>query len=155
MTNEELMENFKRFFVGGSVINSEEKFLKETLVSKNAAVLLKIDGLRTLLIIYDNKEFYALEQNLTILQFGNYEQKIKEKELELMEAKTEALRSQKHMEEAIKILCESRFNELVELIDKDEFTADPMDAYVNKIYSKNAPLKTAVVWNDKFIDMEK
>lgn len=77
MTNEELMENFKRFFVGGSVINSEEKFLKETLVSKNAAVLLKIDGLRTLLIIYDNKEFYALEQNLTILQFGNYEQKIK------------------------------------------------------------------------------
>lgn len=28
-----------------------------------------------------------------------YEQRIKEKELELMEAKTEALRSQKHMEE--------------------------------------------------------
>ena len=63
--------------------------------------------------------------------------------------------TQKHMEEAIRILCESRFNELVELIEKDEFTADPMDAYVNKIYSKNAPLKTAVVWNKDFIDMEK
>lgn len=63
--------------------------------------------------------------------------------------------TQKHMEEAIRILCESRFNELVELIDKDDFTADPMDAYVNKIYSKNAPLKTAVVWNKDFIDMEK
>ena len=63
--------------------------------------------------------------------------------------------TQKHMEEAIRILCESRFNELVELIDKDEFTKDPMDAYINKIYSKGAPLKTAVIWNDKFIDTEK
>lgn len=63
--------------------------------------------------------------------------------------------TQKHMEDAIEILCDSRFNELVELIDKDEFTADPMGAYVNKIYSKGAPLKTAVIWNNKYIDMEK
>ncbi|MBR5497671.1 MAG: hypothetical protein IKV76_06785 [Clostridia bacterium] len=62
--------------------------------------------------------------------------------------------TQKHMETAIEILCESRFNELVELIDKDEFTSDPMGAYVNKIYSKGAPLKTAVIWNNEYIDME-
>ena len=62
--------------------------------------------------------------------------------------------TQKHMEAAIEILCESRFNELVELIDKDEFTSDPIGAYVNKIYSKGAPLKTAVIWNNEFIDRE-
>ncbi len=60
--------------------------------------------------------------------------------------------TQKHMEEAIEILSKSHFDELVELIDKEEFTADPMDAYVNKIYSKGAPLKTAVIWNRKYID---
>lgn len=63
--------------------------------------------------------------------------------------------TQKHMEKAIEILCESRFNELVELIGKDEFISDPMDAYVNKIYSKGAPLKTAVIWNDEYIDTER
>lgn len=63
--------------------------------------------------------------------------------------------TQKHMEDAIEILCDSRFNELVELIGKDEFTSDPMGAYANKIYSKGAPLKTAVVWNNEYIDMEK
>ena len=63
--------------------------------------------------------------------------------------------TQKHMQEAIEILCESRFNELVELIDKDEFTADPISAYINKIYSKGAPLKTAVIWNEEYIDLEK
>lgn len=60
--------------------------------------------------------------------------------------------TQKHMEQAIDILCKSKFDELVELIDKDEFISDPMDAYINKIYSKAAPLKTAVVWNEKYID---
>lgn len=59
--------------------------------------------------------------------------------------------TQKHMEEAIKILCKSKFNKLVELIDKDEFIFDPMSAYINKIYSKGAPLKTAVIWNEKYI----
>lgn len=63
--------------------------------------------------------------------------------------------TQKHMEEAIKILCESRFNELVELIDKDEFTKAPILSYTDKIYAKGAPLKTAVVWNSNYIDMEK
>ncbi len=56
------------------------------------------------------------------------------------------------MEEAIRILCQSRFDELVEMIDKEEFIADPMDAYINKIYSKGAPLKTAVIWNKKYIE---
>lgn len=59
---------------------------------------------------------------------------------------------QDHMEEAIRILEKSRYDEIVELIDKDEFTSNPMEAYKNKIYSKSAPLKTAVIWNDKYID---
>lgn len=60
--------------------------------------------------------------------------------------------TQKHMEEAINILCDSKFNELVELIDKEEFISNPIDAYLNKIYSKGAPLKTAVIWNKKYIE---
>lgn len=63
--------------------------------------------------------------------------------------------TQKHMEQAIEILCKSRFDELVELIDKNEFTKDPTDAYENKIYCKSAPLKTAVIWNEKYIDWER
>ena len=59
---------------------------------------------------------------------------------------------QDHMEEAIRILEKSRYNEIVELIDKDEFTADPIGAYNNKIYSKAAPMKTAVIWNEKYVD---
>lgn len=62
--------------------------------------------------------------------------------------------TQKHMETAIELLCESKFDRLVELIDKDEFTGNPIDAYENKIYSKGAPLKTAVIWNSKYIDTE-
>lgn len=62
--------------------------------------------------------------------------------------------TQKHMETAINLLCESKFDCLVELIDKDEFTSDPIDAYENKIYSKGAPLKTAVIWNKEYIDTE-
>jgi len=62
--------------------------------------------------------------------------------------------TQKHMETAIKLLCESRFDRLVELIDGKEFTDNPIDAYENKIYSKSAPLKTAVIWNSEFIDTE-
>lgn len=63
--------------------------------------------------------------------------------------------TQKHMETAIELLCESKFDRLVEIIDKDEFIKNPIDAYENKIYSKGAPLKTAVIWNKKFIDEEK
>ncbi len=62
--------------------------------------------------------------------------------------------TQKHMEKAIEILCESNFDKLVELIDKDEFTKAPIAAYENKIYSKGAPLKTAVIWNKKYIETE-
>ena len=61
---------------------------------------------------------------------------------------------QSHMEEAIKVLVDSRYDEVVELIDKDEFTADPLYAYENKIFSKGAPLKTAVIWNKEFIENE-
>ncbi len=62
--------------------------------------------------------------------------------------------TQKHMEKAIEILSKSNFDRLVELIDKGEFISDPIDAYENKIYCKGAPLKTAVIWNEKFIDEE-
>lgn len=62
---------------------------------------------------------------------------------------------QVHMEEAIRILAKSRYNEIVELIDKEEFIKDPMAAYNNKIYCKNAPMKTAVIWNPKYIDMDR
>ena len=60
-----------------------------------------------------------------------------------------------HMEKAIEILADSRYDEIVELIDKDEFTRDPIDAYENKIYCKGAPLKNCVIWNRDYIDEEK
>lgn len=63
--------------------------------------------------------------------------------------------TQKHMEQAIEILCKSNFDELVELINRDEFTQDPIGSYENKIFCKAAPLKTAVIWNDSYIDTEK
>ena len=63
--------------------------------------------------------------------------------------------TQEHMETAIRLLCDSKFNNLVELIDKNEFIGSPIDAYENKIYSKAAPLKTALIWNEKYIDTEK
>ncbi len=58
---------------------------------------------------------------------------------------------QSHMEKAIEILAKSRYDEVVELIDKDEFTKDPKDAYYNKIFCKGAPLKTGVIWNKEYI----
>ena len=57
-----------------------------------------------------------------------------------------------HMEEAIKILARSDYDRIVELIDRAEFAADPIHAYENKIFSKGAPLKTAVIWNEDYID---
>ena len=59
---------------------------------------------------------------------------------------------QDHMEQAIQMLAESSYNEIVELIDKDEFVSNPIGAYKNKIYSKNAPMKTAVIWNPKYVE---
>ena len=61
--------------------------------------------------------------------------------------------TRKHMEEAIRILADSRFDEVVRLIDRETFTADPMGAYLNTIYAKGAPLKTAVIWNQEYIDL--
>ena len=54
---------------------------------------------------------------------------------------------QDHMEKAIEMLAVSRYDRIVELIDKDLFTADPMDAYEHRIYCRNAPMKTAVAWD--------
>ncbi len=58
---------------------------------------------------------------------------------------------QDHMEKAIEMLAKSNYDQIVELIDKETFIADPMDAYENKIYCKNAPMKTAVLWNPEKI----
>ena len=58
---------------------------------------------------------------------------------------------QSHMEEAIRLLLKSRYNEIVGLIDREEFTKDPIAAYEERIYVKNAPMKTAVIWNPKYI----
>ena len=60
-----------------------------------------------------------------------------------------------HMEEAIRILEHSDYDRIVELIDKDTFTADPMAAYQYRIFSKGAPLKTAVIWNEQLVDMQR
>ena len=59
---------------------------------------------------------------------------------------------QEHMEKAINVLVDSRYDEVVELIDKEEFISDPLDAYENKIFCKGAPLKTGVIWNKKYIE---
>ena len=40
-------------------------------------------------------------------------------------------------------------------IIKEEFIKDPMGMYENKIFCKGAPLKSAVVWNEKYIDFER
>ncbi|MCR5330241.1 MAG: hypothetical protein K6E62_03505, partial [Lachnospiraceae bacterium] len=60
---------------------------------------------------------------------------------------------QDHMEKAIELLAKSHYNEIVELIDKYEFINDPIGSYKNRIYSKNAPMKTAVIWNPDRIDI--
>ena len=59
---------------------------------------------------------------------------------------------QSHMEKAIGILVDSRYDEVVELIDKDEFIRDPLYCYENKIFSKGAPLKTGIIWNKAYIE---
>jgi len=62
---------------------------------------------------------------------------------------------QSHMEKAIEILAKSDYDEIVELIDRETFAADPIAAYNDVIYAKGAPLKTAVIWNEKYIDMDR
>ena len=56
------------------------------------------------------------------------------------------------MEKAIEMLAHSRYDEIVGLIDREEFTADPIAAYEQRIFCPGAPLKTAVIWNTKYID---
>ena len=58
---------------------------------------------------------------------------------------------QAHMEKAIEVLVDSRYDEVVELIEKEEFISDPLFAYENKIFCKGAPLKTGVIWNSEYI----
>ena len=62
---------------------------------------------------------------------------------------------QEHMEKAIDVLVDSRYDEVVELIDKDEFISDPLYAYENKIFCKGAPLKTGVIWDKNYIEEDK
>ncbi len=62
---------------------------------------------------------------------------------------------QDHMEKAIEMLSRSRYDEIVSLIDRDEFAADPIGAYENRIYCKSAPMKTAVIWNKDYIDEDR
>ncbi len=62
---------------------------------------------------------------------------------------------QDHMEKAIEMLSRSRYDDIVGLIDKETFIADPMDAYENQIYCKGAPMKTAVIWNKDYIDTQR
>ena len=59
---------------------------------------------------------------------------------------------QDHMEQAIEMLSRSRYDEIVGLIDREAFAADPIAAYETKIFCKGAPLKTAVIWNPDYID---
>ncbi len=60
---------------------------------------------------------------------------------------------QSHMEKAIEILVDSRYDEVVELIEKEEFIADPLYCYENRIFCKGAPLKTGVIWNEAYIEV--
>ena len=62
---------------------------------------------------------------------------------------------QDHMEKAIEMLARSRYDEIVGLIDREEFAADPMGAYENRIYCKAAPMKTAVIWNRDYVDIDR
>ena len=62
---------------------------------------------------------------------------------------------QDHMEKAIRMLAVSRYDEIVGLIDREHFAADPMGAYVNEIYCKAAPMKTAVIWTKDRVDMNR
>lgn len=53
-----------------------------------------------------------------------------------------------HMQQAILMLCQSRYDRLVTLMDKKTLIEDPMGAYEQRIYCKGAPLKTAVLWDE-------
>lgn len=60
---------------------------------------------------------------------------------------------QSHMEEAIKILCESDYDKIVELVELEDIKKDPKGLYENQIYTKNSALKSMAIWNNKYINM--
>lgn len=59
------------------------------------------------------------------------------------------------MEQAIGMLAVSRYDESVGLISREEFAADPIGAYEKKIFCKAVPMKMAVIWNKKYIGMDR
>lgn len=59
---------------------------------------------------------------------------------------------QDHMEEAIKILCRSDYDRIVELIEPEEFMKSPQEMYEQVIYAKGAPLKSAMIWAPDYIE---
>lgn len=67
----------KKYFVGGAVVNYNKEWLYKNVPSDNSCVLLKIDGIRTLMVVLDNKEFYAITQGFHVLKFTDFEPKIK------------------------------------------------------------------------------
>ncbi|MGL6173746.1 MAG: hypothetical protein ACRC1P_03970, partial [Cellulosilyticaceae bacterium] len=62
---------------------------------------------------------------------------------------------QDHMEKAIKILCESNYDEIVEVIDFEELKRDPKKMYEEKIYVKGAPIKSMAIWKASYINENK
>ena len=60
---------------------------------------------------------------------------------------------QDHMEQAIQMLCESNYDEIVAVMDLEELMTDPRKAYENKIYTKESPLKTVTIWDPTRIEM--
>lgn len=60
---------------------------------------------------------------------------------------------QSHMEKAIKLLCESDYDKIVELVDLEALKKDPKGLYENTIYAKNSALKSMAIWNNKYINM--
>lgn len=59
---------------------------------------------------------------------------------------------QAHMEKAIEILVDSRYDEVVAVLEKEELIRDPIAAYENRIFCKGAPLKTGVIWNKDYLE---
>lgn len=62
---------------------------------------------------------------------------------------------QDHMEKAIEILCESNYDEIVEIIDLEELKVNPKEMYENKIYAKGSPIKSMAIWQEQYMDRER
>ena len=59
-----------------------------------------------------------------------------------------------HMEKAIKILCESDYDKMVEIIAIEDLKENPKQMYEQVIYAKNAPIKSMAVWRKDYMDMD-